>query len=117
MKFLKLLKKLKEFSNHPTHKMSCVIARKNQVISIGYNKYRTHPKSKHPYRMIHCELDALLGNKFVDLKGTTAYIYRETQDGIPALSKPCIFCLEALKIAGIKKVCYSNQGKFIMEKI
>ena len=87
MKFLKLLKKLRSLSDHPLHKMSCVIANKNQVISIGFNKYKTSPRSNHPYKMIHAELAAILDNKFADLNGCTLYVYRETKDGNLALAK------------------------------
>jgi deoxycytidylate deaminase len=117
MKFLKLLKKLKNLSTHPVHQMGCVIAKKNQVISIGFNKYKTSPRSKHPYGYIHAELSAVLDNKFTDLNGATAYIYRETKDGIPAISKPCPSCMHTLKLAGIKKICYSNNGSFKEEKL
>lgn len=111
MKFIKLLKKIKSYSDHPMYKMSCVIADKNQVISIGFNKYKTHPKSLHPWGFIHAELAAILDNKFADLKGCTAYIYRETRDGKPAMAKPCPTCMETLKLAGIKKVVYTyNNG-------
>jgi deoxycytidylate deaminase len=88
--------------------MSCVIADKNQIVSIGFNKYKTSPKSNHPYHMIHAELSAILDNKFADLKGCTAYVYRETRDGKMALARPCPSCLETLKLAGIKKICYSD---------
>lgn len=97
--------------------MSCVIANKNQIISVGFNKYKTSPKSTHPYRMIHAELDAILDNKFADLNGCTAYIYRETRDGTPALSRPCPSCMQTLKLAGIKKICYSIENGFKEEFI
>lgn len=117
MKFIKLLKKIKSYSDHPVHKMSCIIAHKNKIMSIGFNKYKTHPKSKHPWGYIHAELDAILDNKFADLKGCTAYIYRETNNGEPALAKPCPSCLETLKIAGIKKICYSDYNGYKEELI
>ena len=117
MKFLKLLQKLRRNSTHPVHKVSAVIAKKNHIISIGFNKYKTHTKSLHPWHYIHAELDAILDNKFADLKGSTIYIYRETRDGIPALSKPCESCMEAIRLAGIKKVVYTNEGSFIEEKV
>lgn len=107
MKFLKLLKKLRSLSDHPLHKMSCVIANKNQIISIGFNKYKTHTASRHQYKMIHAELAAILDNKFADLKGTTAYIYRENRHGEQALAKPCPSCMETLKLAGVKKIVYT----------
>ena len=90
--------------------MSCVIANKNQVVSIGFNKYKTDPKSRHPFKMIHAELAAILDNRFADLKGTTAYIYREDRHGNAALAKPCPSCMETLRLAGIKKVVYSDMN-------
>jgi deoxycytidylate deaminase len=117
MKFLKLLKRLKGLSNHHTHQMSCVIANKNQVVSIGYNQCKTHPRSGHKYKMVHAELAAVLDNKFADLKGCTAYIYRETRDGNPAMAKPCNSCLETLKHVGIKKIVYSQNGNFKEENL
>lgn len=89
--------------------MACVIADKNQVISIGFNKLKKHPRSNHPWKAIHCELAALLDNKFADLKGCTAYVYREHANGTPAMARPCPSCREALQIAGIRKVCYTTE--------
>lgn len=117
MKFLKLLKKLRQYSDHPVHKMSCVIADKNQVISIGFNKMKKHPKSNHPWRCLHAEVSALLDNKFADLKGCTAYVYREDKAGQPAIAKPCPSCMQALKLAGIKKVWYSDNGGYKEERV
>lgn len=117
MKFLKLLKKLKTYSTHPVHHVSCVIAKRNEVVSMGFNKYKTSPHSRHPYGYVHAELSAVLDNKFEDLKGCTAYIYRETRDGNPGLSRPCSSCMETLKLAGIKEVCYSDIGGFKSEKL
>jgi deoxycytidylate deaminase len=97
--------------------MSCVIADKNQIISIGFNKYKTHTQSNHEYKYLHAELAALLDNKFTDLNGCTAYIYREHRDGTPALARPCPSCMQALQLAGIKKICYSDTGTFKMEVI
>lgn len=112
MKFLKLLKKLKNLSDHKVHQMSCVIANKNQVVSIGFNKLKKHPRSKHPFKATHAELAAVLDNKFADLNGCTAFIYREHRDGSFALSRPCESCWETLRLAGIKKVCYTTEGSW-----
>lgn len=117
MKFIKLLKKLKQFSTHPVHQMSCVISKGNQIISVGYNKNKTHTHSPHKYKFLHAEIVALLDNKFADLNGCTIYIYRETRDGVPAISKPCPSCMEAIRLAGIKKICYSINGTFKEERV
>ncbi len=117
MKFQRLLKRLKTYSTHPVHQVSAIIAHRNQIISTGFNKYKTNPHSKHPWKYLHAELDAILDNKFADLKGSTIYIYRETRDGVPAISKPCESCMNAIRLAGIKKICYSYQGSFKLEKV
>lgn len=107
MKFLKLLKKLRNLSDHKDHKISCVIAKRNQVISIGYNKYKTNPASKHPFPCTHAELSAILDNRYADLRGTTAYVYRENNKGEFRTARPCEFCYAALKEAGIKRMVYT----------
>lgn len=118
MKFLKLLQKLKNLSDHPVHKMSCVIAKKNRVVSIGFNKCKTHTSSKHQYQMIHAELAAILDNKFADLKGCIAYVYREDKAGQAACSKPCDSCFQILKEAKVKKIGYFNKNnKYVEERI
>ena len=104
MKFIKELKKLRLLIDHPTHQMSCLIIDKNKIISKGYNKYKTHPQSRHKYKMLHAELSAVLDNKFADLKGTSIYVYREHKDGSRALSRPCPSCMQTIKLAGIVHV-------------
>jgi len=78
---------------------------------------KTSPASKHPYRMIHAELSAVMDNKFTDLNGCTAYVYREDNTGTPVMSRPCIYCIDLLKLAGIKKIVYSKNGNFETEKL
>lgn len=117
MKHINILKRLLTYSDHPKYQISCILTKGNKIISLGFNKYKTHPKSLSEFKYIHAELDAVLDNKFTDLDGCTAYIYREHKDGTPALAKPCPTCMQTLKLAGIKKICYSDNGTFKMEKI
>lgn len=112
MKFLNLLKKLRLFSDHNQHKMACVIAKGNKIISLGFNQKKTHPKSIASYNMIHAEIAALLGIDFNKTKGCTAYVYRENWNGCGAMAKPCIGCETALRMAGIKRIVYSTNNNF-----
>lgn len=109
MKFFDLCKELKKHSNHKQHKMSSVIVRKNRVIGTGFNQLKTHSLSKHPFKSLHAEVHAVLKttNK-EDLEGAEIYIYRENRYGLPALAKPCPYCLALLKEVGIKRMHYSN---------
>lgn len=117
MKYLKLLKKLASFSDHQDHKMSCIIVNKNKVISVGYNKMKTSPRSNTRYRTLHAELVALLSIPYEESRGCTAYIYRTLKTGELAISKPCEACQEALKLAGIKRVIYSDNNSWTEEWI
>jgi deoxycytidylate deaminase len=102
-------------------RLSAYLVYKNSVISVGFNKNKTHPLqaqySKNSEAIyIHAEIDAILNaiKNFDDsfLKKCTLYICRvkKAQVGAPferGLAKPCDGCFRAIKAYGIKKVVYS----------
>lgn len=104
-------------SSHPDHKIGGCIVNKSKIVSVGFNKPKTHVKSNHPYKNIHCELDCILGVDRELLKNATIYLYRETSKGVPAISKPCQWCSLLLKEVGISKICYSFEGDYKMENV
>jgi len=106
-KFFRLAKRVSQRSDHHSHKIGCVIVYKNRVISIGFNRLCTHPKSIHKHKSLHAEISALIGIPLEELKNCVAYVYRETKDGNAALSKPCEACEQALRMSGIKRVYYT----------
>ena len=111
-RMFELAKKLSQKSTS-RFKLGCVIANKNKVISLGYNSMdKTHPKVPSVWKMLHAELHALIGNSYNDTKGCVAYIYRETKDGKLANAKPCQMCEDALRLAGLRKVFYSDLEGF-----
>ena len=72
-----------------------VIVRKNEVVSVGTNNFRTHPKAKkHGYRFdeVHSELDALLRHKGPK-DNLTLFNFRYNRFGDMRMSKPCCLCL------------------------
>lgn len=94
-----------------SHKLGCVIANRNKVISVGHNDMsKTHPKSNSPFRTLHAEVDALIGLSYLETAGCTAYVFREFKDGRYAMAKPCKACELALIKAGIKRVCYTTDN-------
>ena len=111
-KFFELAKKLSAKSNHPKHQLGCVIVDKNRIVSVGFNKIKTHTKSTHAFQMLHAELDAIIGVDKEELRGCTAYLYRNTKNGNLAISKPCLACEMALKEAGVKTVHYTVDGGY-----
>lgn len=115
-KFFDLASKLAKQSNHHTHLFGCVVVDKDQIIAVGTNKLKTHPKSAHKWNMLHSELSAIFSARFKDLKGCTAYVYRENLHGKPGMAKPCKVCEAALKEAGIRKVYYTTETGYGEDK-
>jgi deoxycytidylate deaminase len=103
-------------SDHPLHKLGAVIAKGNRVISVGWNKYRTHPKAPHPFKHLHAEVVALFlcGE---EARGADLYVYREGRDGIPRMSKPCPHCMVVIKQYGIKRIFYTNDSFSCIENL
>lgn len=116
-RFFDLAKKMSKKSNHPEYKIGGCIVNNSKIISLGFNKYKTHSRSNHPYKHIHCEMDCILGVDTNSLEGSTLYLYRENKQGTIASSKPCKWCNELIKKAGIKFICYTDYGDFKKERV
>lgn len=101
--------------------MGCVIVSGNYVVSEGFNRLKTHPiqfrndrkvNYYSPFAKIHAEIDALIRSKDFDLSGCEIYLYRQDKHGSIANSRPCISCMPALSIAGIKHIFYTSTEGF-----
>ena len=114
-RYFDLAKKLSNKSTHHQHKIGAVIVKKNRVISVGFNKLKTSPRSNHPWKSIHSELDAILDVPRKDLKGSSIYVYREKRDGSLAMARPCEFCLQLIKEVGIDKLYYTGYNSYKTE--
>ena len=115
-KFLHLAKRASKRSEHHSHKIGCVITKRNRVIGTGFNMLRTHTKSPHSYKSIHAEFAAVI-NAGYDVKGATAYVFRQQKNGAWAMSRPCEYCWKFLVGYGIKEVVYSFEGSFKKESL
>lgn len=80
------------------HRHGCVIVRGRHILGLGFNKSKTHPRSRS--RSIHAELAAIL-NARTDISGATVYVARVNRRGQPRLSAPCAHCRALLHEAGI----------------
>lgn len=99
-------------------RVGAVVYRGSRILGLGFNSMdKTHPKSPHPYHSIHAEFDALLDavnsqaytsfNWSETLHGADIYVHRLKADGTPGLAKPCVYCYQMLRMAGIRKIGYS----------
>lgn len=107
LRFFDLAKKLAKKSNHTAHILGSVLVQKNRVVSVGFNRCKSHTRSNNRFKTIHAEFDALLGVDFKFTRGSILYVWRSKKDGSPGCSKPCNYCQELIKAAGIKGVFYS----------
>lgn len=107
--YFNLAKEVSKYSDHRV-KVGCVIVKK-KPIGIACNRNKTHPKYANPYKdirgAIHAEIRAVINSGVDDLDNCSAYVYRETKDGIPAMARPCEFCYKFLKDLGIRKIYYT----------
>lgn len=111
----------------PTHRQSgvraahvAILVKKNKIVKIGWNKNRTHPKTKeYPYvgsrpkynRInvgIHAELDVMMKCGKEDLRGHDMIVLRVDGTGKLNNSRPCIGCMGAIKQFGVDNIYYSN---------
>jgi deoxycytidylate deaminase len=109
-KFFDLAKKMSLHSTHHQFRIGCAIVRGNQIVSLGFNKIKTHPKAKTPYRQLHAEITAILAADKRDLRGCEVYTFREHKDGTLAIAKPCVHCQMALAEVGIGKAHFTTDG-------
>lgn len=126
--FFRIAKSMSELSDHPRHKIGCVVVNKHHVISIGCNSsIKTNPLQakldKHRYGCDcpgrpHAELSALypLIKANVDLTNASIFIYRQTKDGRFACAKPCPSCEWLIKQCKIRNIFYTVNGDYAKEK-
>jgi tRNA(Arg) A34 adenosine deaminase TadA len=110
--------KLVSFKSNHEKPMGCVIVCGNYVVAEGFNRLKTHPVQfkndkkvnyYSPHAKMHAEVDALVKSKNFDLTNCEIYLFRQDKHGNIAESKPCISCMPALTIAGIRHIFYTSK--------
>ena len=126
--YFRAAKAVSELSDYPRHKLGCVVVKGHRVVSSGHNhKHKCHPLQAkldtEKYEVscpgkLHAEIMALLPliRDKVDLKGTAIYIYRQHKNGTLAMARPCSSCQKVIKELGIKKVFYTIENGYAVEK-
>lgn len=112
IRFFNVAKKESFKSDHPQHKIGCVVVKGNRVLSKATNKLKTTPKSNHPYFSLHAELNCFLKSNLNDLTNCDIYLYRENKNGEIACSKPCLYCFKLLKKLKVSSIYFTDYGKF-----
>lgn len=126
--YFKAAEAISELSNYPVHKLGAVVVSKHHIVGSGCNsRTKCHPlqakldTEKYGVECpgyVHAEIAALLPliRDKINLNGAAIYIFRKHQDGTLAMAKPCSNCQKIIKQLGIKKICYTVEGSYKVEK-
>lgn len=118
-------------SNHKQTKLGCVLVDKHRIVSSGHNSStRCSPLQKqmdvsrfgHPDKHrgpVHAETACLLPliRQEYDMSRSDLYIIRRHKNGSLALSRPCPGCMSLLRANGVRRVFFSVDDGYAMEKI
>jgi len=92
---------------------------KTSPLQAHYNIYRYKsdtPSKSHAETSLIQKLRWKFGDS-LDWTKVHIYLYREYKDGRLAPSRPCPSCMAMLRELGIKKIAYTTEDGYAMEKI
>jgi len=104
--------KKKALNNNQVYHIAAILRRKKQVIKIGVNSEKTHPKYKRFYEddgstaaCMHAEMSVL---RFAKPGDTLEVMRFPKKGGAMTMAKPCHLCEAAIQEAQIKQVKYTD---------
>ena len=97
-----------------------VLYKRGRIISIGYNKKKTHPKTVpfYKWRYLHAEFDSILKVDVEEVEGASIACVRINRAGDLMPSRPCCECIKMLSFYGVIDMVYSSRngiGKEIIQ--
>jgi tRNA(Arg) A34 adenosine deaminase TadA len=107
----KMIDRAFEISQEATHKfrIGCVIYDKKPLTMAANCGIKTHPNLPGLVDKLHAEMKAL--KVYNNVNGADIVVVRGSKTN-PRLAKPCKYCLERIKNAGIRRVIYSTDNGF-----
>lgn len=115
---LRMAKKGFFLAKHKKKPVGCAYVVGSKVI-IGSNDIKTAPIAKelgHRWERIHAEVNVLKFLPEEDLGGTL-FVYRQKKDGSLGLARPCDSCMVLIRRLGIRKIVYTTNGGFAVERL
>lgn len=102
---------------HPRARVGAAIVKGGRVLSVGWNTDEKRDKNSW-YWDFHAEHHAIKAycGRFIP-PGCKIYVARIKKDGTLSMALPCKKCRELLKMAGIKKVYYTDWNGIIQKFI
>lgn len=129
--FFRVADAIASLSDHNQAKLWCVLVDKHRIVSSGHNSAtrcsllqkqmdtsRFGPSDKHR-GPVHAETACLLPliRQGYDMTRSDLYIVRRHRNGSLALSRPCPGCMSLLRANGVRRVFFSVEGGYAVEKI
>jgi len=108
-KYFDLAVRAARHSEHPKYRVGAVVVRSGNILGVGFNSMKTHPKSTTYFQRIHAELKAIL-NAQDDVSGADIYVVRLVKPGGMGCAFPCPACEALLIDSGIKRVYATNNN-------
>ena len=114
-----------------TH-VGCVAIYQGNIIAIGCNTHKTHPKQQYynQFRMIryedskylpkmHAEIHCLnvIRNMDINFAKVKLYVYRTRRDPLIKLANPGASCMVAIRDLGIRQIYYTTNDGYVFEKL
>lgn len=119
-------------SDYGKFHIGCIAVYCNQIIGIGCNSNKTHPKQRYynkyrnmasdncePIPKIHAEMMCLnaISKLDIDFSKVHLYVYRPLKMTPYGMARPCQACMNAIKDLGIKNVYYTSNNGYVHEII
>ena len=118
-------------SDHKQTHLGCILVDKDRIISSGYNsstrcsplqkqidvaRFGDPDKHKGP---VHAETACLLPliRQGYDMTRSDLYIVRRHKNGSLALSRPCPGCMSLLRANGVRRVFFSVEDGYSVERL
>ena len=129
--FFRVADAVASLSDHKQTKLGCVLVDKHRIVSSGHNsstrcsplqkqidvaRFGNPDKHRGP---VHAETACLLPliRQGYDMSRSDLYIVRRHKDGSLALSRPCPGCMSLLRANGVRRVFFSVEGSYAVERI
>lgn len=101
-------------------KLVAILVANGKPISVATNNLeKTHPiiTTHFSHRKAHAEVRCIRNASWEKVEGSSVFVWRIKDDGTFGLAKPCSLCTNFLRQRGIKKIGYSTDMGFKLEKI
>jgi deoxycytidylate deaminase len=88
-----------------------VLFHRRHIISVGYNRKKTHPKALPFYRypFLHAEADSIIKADSSDIEGAAIACVRINKSGYLMNSRPCPECINMMQHYNISYIVYSSK--------